>query len=188
VAGRDRLRGLAQAHVIGEEQPAAGQEARHALALVREQLVLQAREVAGHLARRHRRVGPRELVALGAQERRQGRLGGPRVAALDPREQGLDGRAARGAIARGERETSEPRAAGLGCGGEQRDDARGRRSARRRGTRLPADAIEPVTRTRERSHRIPAQPRPVLALRRRGGRRPCDVGGWPSLGAGATRR
>ena len=43
-ARRDRLRGLAQAHVVGQEQPALGEEPLDALALIGIERALQALE------------------------------------------------------------------------------------------------------------------------------------------------
>jgi hypothetical protein len=146
VARRDRLRRLAESHVVGQEQPSRVQEPADAFALIRKQFLLETTQQPIELAVRQHLAAP-QLLSFASEQRQQRGLGEPRI----PRARGEQHLHRLTSTLRVRR----PRAVDRHARGRALKHARDR--ARYPDRRIEPDTLEPVSGARQRPHRIPAQ-------------------------------
>ncbi len=157
LGGGDRLRCLAQPHVVGQEQAARGQEALDPLELVRIELPLQALDRGLELrGRQHLFQEALQALVLAFQEGMQRRVV-PDVGGLggDDLEQVLDqGQASRRVVGEGPLQDE----GAVLPGTEPLQGPRPAVGARTPGHGLagPGDALQPVAGARQRPDRVPA--------------------------------
>ena len=159
VARGDRLRGLAQAHVVGQEQSSRRQEALDPLALIRVERPLQALERRLQLGGGHRLLhDPFQPLALADQEGAEGRVGPVTpCAGGEQLQQRLDeGQAFRRIVREGSPHDEGPVIAPAEAA---RDLGPARRAPPvRPGRPEPVDASQPIPGAGQRPDRVPAEP------------------------------